>query len=309
MNSTCTRADQDDQVIYRLDLRTLDNAPAGSVSVRVGGHTHTGISSVTIAGDDTNLVYRTAAWDCREWQWWDGHPYGDEMRPRLSPAEGGVEQADDLLRIWCRYQTDGVATFQEWFFRDQPRADSLVYDCLQTVKNVSDQPLREYGQFFASYTQVNEDKGHWFWDAGGALVNYVSIGADHLNRYITGPNKPYKTVGRIPHCPRGDGLVSGAWLHPVSVSHPSPAGYRHVMLCEPRTTAAITMGMSGIAMDYIIHPPTPDQTLFPAATFTTHIRHIIRRLPEAQETQALQQLWDDFEGTHDRLRGLGRASF
>jgi len=308
MNSTCTRADQDGQVIFDIQVRTTDNAPVGQVSIRVSGHTHTGPSSLVMAGDETNFVREGGAWDCREWQWWDGYPHGDQKRPRECPAEGGTQQDDDLIRIWSRYQTDGVATFQEWFFRDHQGTDILVYDCLQTVRNVSDQPLREYGQFFASYTSVNEDKGHWFWDASGALVNYLSIGATHLDRYISGPNKPFKALGRIPHCPRGDGLIAGTWRKPVAVSHPSDSGYRHIILCEPRTTAAITMGMSGIAMDYIVHPRTPDQTLAPGATFTTHIRHVITRLPEDQETHVLRRLWDEFKGKHKRFLDVTQAS-
>ncbi len=309
MNSTCTRADQDGQVIYNVDVRTTENAPVGTVSVRVGGHTHTGPSSLVMAGDETNFIREGGAWDCREWQWWEGHSHGDAKRPRESQSEGGMEQSDDLIRIWCRYETDGVATYQEWFFRDQEETGRLIYDCVQTVKSVSDEPLREYGQFFASYTQVNEDKGHWFWHGSGALVNYLSIGADHLDRYITGPNKPFRDIGNIRHCPRGDGLISGTRRHPVSVSHPSAADYRHIVLCEPRTTSAITMGMQGIAQDYLIHPRTPDQTLTPGATFTTHIRHAITRLPDGQETKVLQQLWGDFEGTHKKTTALSRASF
>jgi len=307
MNSTCIRTAQDRQVIFKIDVRTTDNTPVGEISVRVSGAPHTGPSSVVVAGGDTDFVRDGGAWDCREWQWWDGYPYGDEKRPRLCPAEGGMEQDEDLIRIRSRYLTDGVATFQEWFLRDHQGEDTLVYDCLQTVKNVSNQSLREYGQFFASYTSVNEEKGHFFWDATGALVNYLSLGATHLDRYITGPEKAFRALGRIPHCPRGDGLVAGVWHRPVSVSHPSPGGYRHIMLCEPRTTAAITMGMSGIAMDYIIYPPTPDQSLAPGAIFTTHIRHVIMRLPDGQETQVVERLWDEFEGSHQGIAAVSRA--
>ncbi len=68
------------------------------------------------------------------------------------------------------------------------------------------------------------------------------------------------------------------------------------------------MGMSGIAMDYIIYPPTPDQTRAPGASLTTHICQVIMRLPAGQEARLLERLWDEFRAADENIAPLSRPS-
>ena len=284
--------------------KTRAGQPAGMVQVPVTGTGRVGPVSIDLPA--VGGVPNANEWDTREWQWWKDCPFDQaRMRPRLdSTTTGGADAGPGGVRAWTRFVCDGVETTQEWFFDDLDGADQAAYDCVITITNHHAEALEEYGQFFACYTAWNGKKGHYYWNADGTLVNYQHMGSRHLDYYVTAGDSMFARLGRVPHCPRGEGAVKATWKHPVSVSLPGPGGYRHVVMSEEARTSAIAQGMQGIAQDYLIYPP--EGRLAPGGTFRTHVRHLVVRATDEQLPQLLERWWAEFTRDHERIRRLSR---
>jgi hypothetical protein len=288
-----------------LTWKTRGGEEAGEVQVPITGDGRIGPVSIKLPA--LGGVPNDNEWDTREWQWWKGYPFDPgQKRPReVAPAVGGVDTGPGGVRVWTRFVCDDVETTQEWFFADLDRADRAVYDCLITVRNGGSKVLEEYGQFFASYTAWNKEKGHHYWATDGALVNYSDRGGRHLDYYVTAKGSAFDRLGYVPHCPRGGGKVKATWRHPVSVSQPGPRGHRHIVMTEEARTAAITQGMSGVAQDYIIY--RPGGVLRPGGSFQVHVRHLIAEASPDQLPKALETWWSAFSKDHDRIRRLTKV--
>lgn len=284
--------DEQGQSFCDVGLRHRDGRRLATIKVRTAGHTHTGIASCVIAGDETEFVLADASWDCREWQWWQDHGYGDEKRPRFVPATSGFAELPDGVRISSAYTCDGIETVQEWWFRTQERDDVLTYDCRQTVTNRLPTALTDYGQFFACYTEPNRDKSQFYWAQDGQFKTFLSLGGRHVDAYIVAPGSAFERSGVIPHALRGGGRVADTWHHPALVGHPTAQGWRHIVFTEPATTAALASGGNGIAMDYTGYPGK--RTFAAGETFALHVRHHLAKLPEAIDRDLLEALWRDF---------------
>ncbi len=287
-----------------LTWKTRTGTVAGEVQMPITGDGR--IGPVDIRLPAFGSVPNAYEWDTREWQWWKNYPFDPgQKRPReVAPAVGGIDRGPGGVRVWSRFVCDDVETTQEWFFADLDRADQAQYDCLITVRNVGQKALEEYGQFFASYTAWNKEKGHFYWSDKGSLVNYSDRGGRHLDYYVTGKGTRFAELGSVPHCPRGGGKIQATWRHPVSVSQPGPRGHRHILMTEEAGSAAITQGMSGIAQDFIIYPPRG--TLKPGEAFRVHVRHLITQAPSEELPKALEEWWAAFAKDHGRVHGLTR---
>jgi len=245
-------------------------------------------------------------WDTREWQWWKGYPRpfgGDnDEYTRLVPAVGGAERKEWGVRVWSRYESDGVRTTQEWFFADLGPTDPIAYDCLISIQNISGTAREEYGQLFATYVEWNSRRGHFYWEADGGLVNYLDHGGHGLSYYVTAQGSPYEKLGHVPHCARGGGKIKAVWQRPVSVSQPGPRGFYHVQMTEEAVTAALGMGGRGYAQDYILAPL--GMSLAPGQSFDGHVRHVFVRPTGGDWPKTLQSLWEDFSADQQRIRKM-----
>lgn len=313
------------ETLYDVSLYHVDGHQLADVTVRGAGHPYTGIEWMQPYDEDVNMVFKRSGddghtafgtrpeqryinhstWDCREWQMWRGRTYGREQRPRWVPAQCGHQASADHLRIWCQYEVDGVRTRQEWFFGDQLDAESLVYDCLITVENISSKKILDYTQFFACYTEVNGRDGAYFWDKSGELVLSWDIGIEHLDKFIVAEGSPIDEAGSLPHFPRTEGLVGAHWKKPVLVGQRTSRNWRHVVMVEQTYAAAITLGMTGVAMDYVLYP---GRLVFqPGESFTNHIRHFLLRSPDLPELERLGQLYHEFGQDHERIKCLTQS--
>jgi hypothetical protein len=173
-----------------------------------------------------------------------------------------------------------------------------------TIRNASGRDVDEYGQFFACYTPLNRGRSFWYWDASDRLVLFAHRGVSHLDGYIAHPRAYFAAQGAIPHCPRGGGKIVGAWRHPVLVSQASPAGWRSVILLDAAHTAALTLGIQGGAMDYILFPAPRKRTFADGAAFSAHIRHVLLKSPELPSVERLEELWGEFVHSHAATRKL-----
>ena len=198
---------------------------------------------------------------------------------------------------------DGVRTRLLWDFTDVTAADTMHYDCLITMENVGDQPLVEYSQFFANYTQINGLNGCFFWHAQtGELVNFLDIFVFHLQAFVVDPSSPFLELNCIPHFPRTEGVINATWRFPLLVGQATDAGWRHVILMERQHTAGISCGMKGVAMDYVVYPGK--LCLEPGESFTAHVRHFVIRSPELPAISRLEGMWHQFESDHDEKKRL-----
>lgn len=288
---------------FLIGISSSNGTPRAQVDLDGAGKRHLGIQRFVLSDGTDAVLPDHPTWDCREWQWWAGYDGSTEMRPRTESAVCGGSERDDVAEVWSEYLCDGVRTRHVWTVPTVQEPPSLGYDCFITVTNETGTDLREYGQFFACYTSLNRTRGKrparsdaigcWFWDGSGSLVNFLAIGGYHIDRLIVDPESVYSKIGMVPHCPRGDGRVGGVWTHPVIVSHPAPGGERHIILLEPGTTAAVCMGMGGLAMDYIVFPGS---LVFAAGSSSrTRVRHYVMPLPEGKEIERLSELWAEFE--------------
>ena len=158
MKSTGLYIDDDGQLLCDIILAKPAGLPVAKCTVRAAGHTHTGISSFSPCDEGVELVLDDGVWDCREWQWWENHGHGEEMRPRHVPASAGFKQDDSGVYVMSQYTCDGTRTRLEWTFAPPIDDDILTYDCLVTIDNLTDRELVEYGQFFACYTESNRSR-------------------------------------------------------------------------------------------------------------------------------------------------------
>ena len=69
-------ADGQGQLLCGIEMMSKKRFSLASCKVRTAGHTHTGISSFVTRDENLELVLDSGSWDCREWQWWEGHKYG-----------------------------------------------------------------------------------------------------------------------------------------------------------------------------------------------------------------------------------------
>jgi hypothetical protein len=143
-----------------VSWRTRDGRDIGEVDLpfasRATGDANQGrIGPLALRIPALGGVPNAHEWDTREWQWWKGfsRPFGpqNDEYTRLAPATGGTEQSAWGVRVWTRYESDGVETRQDWLFPDLAPGAIIGYDCVVAVRNLGTAPLEEYGQFFASY--------------------------------------------------------------------------------------------------------------------------------------------------------------
>ena len=300
MKNSGIYVDADGQVLCDIDLTDAAGSSLGSCRVRSAGHTHTGVNSFTTADEKLELVIEDGAWDCREWQWWENHGYGQEMRPRSAPATSGFRRDASGVYVMSQYTCDGTRTRLEWNFAPQAAGEQMLsYDCEITIENCSDRDLVEYGQFFACYTEINRDQSQFFWAADGTLRTFASFGGHHLDAYIVAPGSDFERAGAIPHAAKGDGKVAHTWRQPVLVGHPTPGGWRHIVLTDPANTAGLASGMGGIAMDYIAWPG--ERVFRPGSSFSLKIRHYVVRTGPAVDVSLVEALWSSFDA--ERLSG------
>ncbi len=250
----------------------------------------------------TSGNHDSGVWDYREWQWWKGHPWGDSCRPRYwTTAEFLHEQRDPAIR----FRVDGFACEQKFLLPKIVAADAPHWDLLVRIENVSGADVAEYHQFFACYTAFNEPHSCWFWAEGNQLRRFAEFGVEHLDGYVVHPQAYYASRGAIPHCPRGGGKIVAKWQRPVLVSHSSPAGWRSVILVEAKYAASLAQGIRGAAMDYILFPGPDVPTFADQTAFAVHVRHHLIKSPELPAMEKLQQLWDEFEKSHQAVHQLG----
>jgi hypothetical protein len=146
------------------------------------------------------------------------------------------------------------------------------------------------------------------WDASDQLVLFAERGVDHLNGYIAHPQAYFTSERAIPHCPRGGGKSSGTWRHPVLVSQASSAGWRSIILIEEAHAAALTQGIQGAAMDYILFPSAQKRTFANGEAFSAHIRHIMLKSPELPPIERLNSLWKEFVESNAASKLAARAA-
>jgi len=316
VDTTGLYTDPEGQTLCDIALRRPDGEFFAALQVRAAGrtdlgagskHARTGVSSVVMADEGREFVLEEAAWDDREWQWWRGHgpyaSYEDAFRPRLAPATAGLAIDQDSVCVTSEYTADGIRTHQTWVFRAPQANDGLSYDCHQTITNTGPTDLLEYGQFFACYTEPNRDRSQFYWANDGQLRTFASIGAKHLDAYIVAPGSTFAHFGHIPHAMRGGGRVADTWRYPVLVGQPTPKAWRHIILCDPRRTAGLASGMTGIAMDYIVYPG--GEVLKAGQTFTSVIRHHVLLMPDPIDSNKLAGLWQAFAADEPSPAGRG----
>ncbi|MCA9232197.1 MAG: hypothetical protein KDA57_16230, partial [Planctomycetales bacterium] len=240
----------------------------------------------------------SGAWDYREWQWWKGHPWGDSCRPRYWTT---AEFSPGTRDIQIQFAIDGFATKQVFLLPKVVDSQSPHWDLVTIVKNISGNDVEEYGQFFACYTQFNEPRSCWFWEAGDRLTRFADRGVRHLNGYVSHPDAYFANQGAIPHCPRGAGRIVARWHRPVLVSHASPAGWRSVILLEANYAAALAQGIEGAAMDYIVFPGPDKRTFADGEEFAVHVRHQLINSPEMPSSEHLAVLWNSFVAAHETV--------
>jgi len=290
--------------------RTEAGRKAGEVRVPVTGLGRIGPTEIRLAAADRSPSHWE--WDTREWQWWKEYPFEPgEMRPRkAAPASGGAEMTPAGVRVRTRFVCDDVETTEEWLFDDLASPGEASYDCIITVRNLREETLEEYGQFFACYTAWNErDKkrlGHFYLAEDGTLVNYLDRGGVHLNYYVAARDSFFGKLGRVPHCPRGEGAIKDFWKHPVSISQPTERGWRHIVMSEEARTSAISQGMRGVAQDYLLYPP--GMSLAPGDSFSAHIRHLLVKVSDDELPGELEEWWAEFEADHEIVRERSKTA-
>ena len=269
--------------------------PRGLSRVRATDET---AASLTRANSDS------AVWDYREWQWWKGHPWGDSCRPRYwTTAKFLHERRNPTIR----FHIDGFACEQRFLLPLQVEPDAPHWDVVVTIKNASGEDVEEYHQFFACYTAFNDPNSCWFWAEGNRLRKFSEFGVEHLDGYVVHPDAYYAGRGAIPHCPRGGGKIVTKWHRPVLVSHPSPSGWRSVILVQAKYAASLAQGIRGAAMDYILFPGPNVPKFENQASFAVHVRHHLVKSPDLPTIDTMQKLWNRFERSHLSVHDLAKA--
>jgi hypothetical protein len=265
-----------------------------------------GVRTIEPAGDEANgwidAEDPTGAWHYREWQWWKGHPWGESCRPRFFADVKFRALPNPSRGAEIAYRIDGFDCRQIFFVPDMADADEPYWDVMTTIRNVLGRDVEEYGHFFACYTRMNDHRSFWYWDESDKLVRFADRGVGHLDGYIAPPGAYFAKQGAVPHCPRGGGKIVGRWRWPVMVSHTSAAGWRSVVMIEARYAAALTQGIEGKAMDYILFPGPDRRTFADGAEFSVHIRHTLLKSRELPTIERLEELWQTFEASHAEVR-------
>ena len=302
--------------VYPVTLRLKDGSPLLKIEF-----SSRGIQKLT-TGEEPELdwIYQGAysAWDYTEWHWWKGHPfdfqarrhenpaYWDSFRPRFqgNPRVDAGKIGEGYLEI--DFGTDGFEFQQAYLLPDAATPGRGYWDMFFTAVNATGRQIEEYGHFFACYTSINGSRSFWFWAAGGELALWSERGVGHLDGYVSSPAAYFAGDGGIPHCPRGNGRLMGTWRHPVLVSHASPAGWRSVILLDPETTAAVTSGMEGTAMDFIFYPGHKKRVFPSGGRFRSHLRHLMIKSPGLPTREQLEDWWMEFRQAGPELeRRLG----
>ena len=291
--------------VYPVTLRLKDGSPLLKIEF-----SSRGIQKLK-TGEEPELdwIYQGAysAWDYTEWHWWKGHPfdfqarghehpaYWDSFRPRFqgNPRVDAEKIVEGYLGI--EFGNDGFGFRQDYLLPGEAAPGRVYWDMFFTAVNSTGRQIEEYGHFFACYTSVNGSRSFWFWDTGGELELWSDRGVGHLDGYVSSPDSYFRRDGRIPHCPRGNGRLMGTWLHPVLVSHASPAGWRSVILLDPDTTAAVTCGMEGTAMGFIFYPGHMERVFPSEGRFRSHLRHLMVKNPALPTREQLDEWWMEFK--------------
>ena len=260
--------------------------PRGLSQIRTVDETAT---TLTRSHDDSSV------WDYREWQWWKGHPWGDSCRPRYWTKADFLHEQRDLA---IRFTIDGFACEQRFLLPKVVDPQSPHWDVVISIKNISGADVEDYHQFFACYTAFNSPNSCWFWAEENRLRKFSEFGVEHLDGYVVHPDAYYIPQGAIPHCPRGEGKIVAKWHRPVLVSHPSPAGWRSVILVQAKHAASLAQGIRGAAMDYILFQGPDAVTFENQSSFAVHVRHHLIKSPGLPTTKTLQRLWTAFEVSH-----------
>jgi len=250
-------------------------------------------------GDDSRV------WDYREWQWWKGHPWGDSCRPRYWTT---AEFSDTPNNLKIHFEIDGFDCEQKFLLPKIVDKLRPHWDLVTTIRNISGDDVEEYGQFFACYTNINKSDSFWFWDAGNRLSRFSDYSVEHLDGYVVHPEAYYASSGAIPHCPRGDGKIVARWHRPMVISHPSPAGWRSIIMVESKYAAGLAQGIQGAAMDYIVFPGPSKKAFEDQTEFAVHVRHQLIKSSELPSTATLEQLWQEFESSHAAIHKLARQN-
>lgn len=291
--------------LYPVTLRLNNGTPLLEI-----GFSSRGVQELTTLDEpELDWIHPGAysAWDYTEWHWWKGHPfdfrargfenpaYWDSFRPRFqgNPRVDAERMGKGYLGI--EFETDGFTFRQDYLLPATAVRDRVYWDMIFTAANSTGRSIEEYGHFFACYTSVNGRRSHWFWDAGGELALWADRGVGHLDGYVSSPEAYFQRAGKIPHCPRGGGRLIGTWHHPVLVSRSSPAGWRSVILLDPETTAAVTCGMEGTAMDFIFYPGHKRRVFPPEDRFRSHLRHLMVKHPGLPTRDQLEDWWSEFQ--------------
>jgi hypothetical protein len=265
-----------------------------------------GVRAVVPPGDDVKTWIHAddsaGAWHYREWQWWKGHPWGDSCRPRYWTQAQLHARRQPPASATISYSIDGFDCQQTFLLPAEAEASAPHWDLVTTIRNVSKGNVQEYGQFFACYTPLNRGRSFWYWDASDRLVLFAERGVSHLDGYIANPEAYFAAEGAVPHCPRGGGKIVETWRHPVFVSQASPAGWRSIILLETAHAAALTQGIQGGAMDYILLPSPEERAFADGAAFSAHIRHVLLKSPDLPPVERLEELWDEFVESHAATR-------
>jgi hypothetical protein len=271
-----------------------------------------GLGLVVPAGDDADRWVKSeddaGAWHYREWQWWKGHPWGESCRPRYYSEVEFKRLRNNQHGVLISYQIDGFDCRQTFCVPKTLDGDEPYWDVVTTVRNEFDRDVEEYGQFFACYTQTNRDRSFWYWDASGELVRFADRGVGHLDGYIAHPSAYFLKDGAVPHCPRGGGRIVGQWHKPVMISQASPAGWRSIVLVEAAFAAALTQGIQGKAMDYIVFPSAKRRMFANGDEFSVHIRQVMLKSPKLPSKRQLEEMWSEFEGDHIAIKNLAARS-
>ncbi|MGI9429784.1 MAG: hypothetical protein ACR2NM_14070 [Bythopirellula sp.] len=254
--------------------------------------------TLTRGGDNSSV------WDYREWQWWKGHPWGDSCRPRYwTKADFLHEQRD----VAIRFDIDGFSCEQRFLLPQHVDANAPHWDVVVSIRNDLGTDVEEYHQFFACYTAFNSPNSCWFWADENRLRKFSEFGVQHLDGYAVHPDAFYLDRGAIPHCPRGDGKIVATWYRPLLVSHPSPAGWRSIIMVEAKYAASLAQGIRGAAMDYILFPGPDVQKFADGAKFSVQVRHQLINSHELPAVEDLQRLWQAFEASHATIHQLAES--
>ena len=68
-----------------------------------------------------------------------------------------------------------------------------------------------------------------------------------------------------------------------------------MILLDPETTAAVTCGMEGTAMDFIFYPGHKKRVFPSKDRFRSHLRHLMVKNPGLPNRDQLEDWWSEFQ--------------